>query len=297
MSSSHFLARSQGFWASNTKHHMAGQGFATSSSDTDTERFTVGDGERISTPCLGPCAQTPSQQSPRCHAPDSCPDPHPHPASRLSHLQHFHPVYSHPFPLLAPTLPKGPIDWHLCDPSNTRFECGRIKVPLNYLNESDGRKVELAIGRYLSVNPKRMGSVFVNPGGPGGSGLSFLYRAGPQLSQMLDGAYDIVSWDPRGVNGSLPNALCHTSKQAQDIYNLQFSRPLEFNNLTAEAADPLPSEDISILKHQFRELIRIGLRSLLPLRNRLSRSRPRTSILTHRRTFFTGQLRWVFVWN
>lgn len=86
-------------------------------------------------------------------------------------------------------VPRGPIDWKPC---GTGFECGRLDVPLDHHNASAGN-ASLAVGRYLATSKTRKSSLFVNPGGPGGSGLSFLYRAGPKLSEMLNGEYDIVS--------------------------------------------------------------------------------------------------------
>ncbi|KAG9099145.1 hypothetical protein FS749_001998 [Ceratobasidium sp. UAMH 11750] len=75
-------------------------------------------------------------------------------------------------------------------------------VPLDYQNGTSGH-ANLSVGRLLAKNTTaRLGSLFINPGGPGGSGLSFLYRAGPALAELLDDRYDIVSWDPRGINGT-----------------------------------------------------------------------------------------------
>ncbi|KAG9074210.1 hypothetical protein FRC06_010842, partial [Ceratobasidium sp. 370] len=90
-------------------------------------------------------------------------------------------------------------------------------VPLDYQNETLGH-ADLAVGRLLAKNATaRLGSLFVNPGGPGGSGMSFLYRAGPALATLLDDRYDIVSWDPRGINGTTPGVDCFASQTAQDI--------------------------------------------------------------------------------
>lgn len=106
------------------------------------------------------------------------------------------------------------IEWSSCGDG---YECGRLLVPLDYQNKTPGH-ANLAVGRLLAKNTTaRLGSLFVNPGGPGGSGLSFLYRAGPALAELLDGRYDIVSWDPRGINGTTPGVDCYASQTAQDI--------------------------------------------------------------------------------
>ncbi|KAG8750525.1 hypothetical protein FRC12_012841 [Ceratobasidium sp. 428] len=108
----------------------------------------------------------------------------------------------------------GRIKWSVCGDG---FECGRLLVPLDYKNEKLGH-ANLSVGRLLAKNrTARLGSLFVNPGGPGNSGLEFLYRAGSGLAELLDGRYDIVSWDPRGVNGTFPTVDCYASQTEQDI--------------------------------------------------------------------------------
>lgn len=63
----------------------------------------------------------------------------------------------------APT-PDGEIDWKPCT-ERLGFECGHLEVPLDYHNESLG-VVRLATARYLATSKtRRLGSIFVNPGG------------------------------------------------------------------------------------------------------------------------------------
>ncbi|CAE6402052.1 unnamed protein product [Rhizoctonia solani] len=114
----------------------------------------------------------------------------------------------------APIPHTDKIEWSSC---GDNYECGRLLVPLDYQDESLGH-ADLSVGRYLAKNKtSRLGSLFVNPGGPGGSGMSFLYRAGPALATLLDDRYDIVSWDPRGINGTTPGVDCFASQTDQDI--------------------------------------------------------------------------------
>ncbi|KAF8605942.1 alpha/beta-hydrolase [Ceratobasidium sp. AG-I] len=114
----------------------------------------------------------------------------------------------------APIPHTDKIEWSSCGDG---YECGRLLVPLDYQNKTPGH-ANLAVGRLLAKNTTaRLGSLFINPGGPGASGISFLYRAGPALAELLDGRYDIVSWDPRGINGTTPRVDCFASQTAQDI--------------------------------------------------------------------------------
>ncbi|KAL1864588.1 hypothetical protein Daus18300_007605 [Diaporthe australafricana] len=52
-------------------------------------------------------------------------------------------------------------------------------------------------------------NVIINPGGPGGSGLAFIYEIGEALNTILGEGYHVLSFDPRGVNGSVPKAECY----------------------------------------------------------------------------------------
>jgi pimeloyl-ACP methyl ester carboxylesterase len=50
--------------------------------------------------------------------------------------------------------------------------------------------------------------ILVNPGGPGGSGLSFLETSGARLQNITGTNYDLIAWDPRGIGEALPSANC-----------------------------------------------------------------------------------------
>ncbi|WP_234998788.1 alpha/beta hydrolase [Demequina sp. NBRC 110057] len=105
------------------------------------------------------------------------------------------------------------IDWSTCG----ELECATIQVPLDW-DEPDGDTVDLAINRYPAADQdSRIGSLLINPGGPGGSGLdfteSFVTTAGDDL---LD-SYDVVGFDPRGVGESTP-VECGSDATIDDYY-------------------------------------------------------------------------------
>lgn len=84
-----------------------------------------------------------------------------------------------------------------------------LSVPLDYLNESDSRTASIAVTRYLASHRSAdTGTVIFNPGGPGGSGTASTYRIGPLLDPLLQGQYDILGFDPRGINQTLPRVTC-----------------------------------------------------------------------------------------
>lgn len=97
-------------------------------------------------------------------------------------------------------------------PCGSRFQCANLSVPLNHLNHSDGRTASIAITRYLaSVQDSQTGTLIFNPGGPGGSGTGATYRVGPLLDIVLQGQYNILGFDPRGINMTLPGVHCLSS--------------------------------------------------------------------------------------
>jgi pimeloyl-ACP methyl ester carboxylesterase len=88
------------------------------------------------------------------------------------------------------------------------FECATARVPLDY-DHAHGRKISLAVARLPAADPDRkIGSIFLNPGGPGGSGVGFLLAIGPLLfNDEVRARFDLVGFDPRGIAGSSP-LLC-----------------------------------------------------------------------------------------
>ena len=113
------------------------------------------------------------------------------------------PLGEAPEPAPPPGLPPGwspaPLRWAPCD-ALAGGECARLAVPLDW-DDPDGPTIELVLGR-LGAEGTRIGSLLMNPGGPGGSGLEYLSYdpVGPALAER----FDRVSWDPRGVGASAP---------------------------------------------------------------------------------------------
>ncbi|MFF7552527.1 alpha/beta hydrolase [Streptomyces olivaceus] len=85
------------------------------------------------------------------------------------------------------------------------FQCATMKAPLDYAKPADG-DVRLAVARKKATGPgKRLGSLLVNPGGPGGSAIGYLQQyAGIGYPEKVRAQYDMVAVDPRGVARSEP---------------------------------------------------------------------------------------------
>ncbi|MET8758061.1 alpha/beta hydrolase [Lentzea sp. NPDC004782] len=101
-----------------------------------------------------------------------------------------------------PGIPR--IDWQACGQDHTGFDCASVKVPLDYDNPH-GATTTIALARKPATDQAhRIGSLFINPGGPGGSGVDFAFSAGTRLSANLQGRFDVVGFDPRGIGRSDP---------------------------------------------------------------------------------------------
>ena len=89
------------------------------------------------------------------------------------------------------------VEWADCKGG---FECARVVVPVDYA-DPDGPTLEVAVNR-LPASGDRIGALFVNPGGPGVSGLSYARAASSIVSKSVRERYDVVGFDPRGVGAS-----------------------------------------------------------------------------------------------
>jgi pimeloyl-ACP methyl ester carboxylesterase len=93
------------------------------------------------------------------------------------------------------------IDWEPCE-TNTDQDCGTLTVPIDYADPG-GDTIDLALLR-VPATGSRVGSMVVNPGGPGAPGTSYAAAAGRVFRQPLLDGFDIVGFDPRGTGRSAP---------------------------------------------------------------------------------------------
>ena len=83
-------------------------------------------------------------------------------------------------------------------------QCAKLTVPIDY-SHPDGDTIKLAVLKVPAAGPaSRIGSLVVNPGGPGGSGVDYAKAADVIVTRPVRAAYDIVGFDPRGVGTSSP---------------------------------------------------------------------------------------------
>jgi pimeloyl-ACP methyl ester carboxylesterase len=93
------------------------------------------------------------------------------------------------------------IDWQPCE-SDGDQDCGTLTVPVDY-REPGGETLELSLLR-VPATGARVGSMVVNPGGPGARGTSYAAAATQVFREPLRQGFDIVGFDPRGVGRSDP---------------------------------------------------------------------------------------------
>src|SRR3712207_5817035 len=101
----------------------------------------------------------------------------------------------------AVPAPVSSVAWGPCDPAEEAPEqvlCGTLEVPVDW-RRPDGPTFELALAKHPAADPsRRIGSLLINPGGPGGSGVSFAFGAAESFSPEVVDRFDIVGFDPRG---------------------------------------------------------------------------------------------------
>jgi pimeloyl-ACP methyl ester carboxylesterase len=132
------------------------------------------------------------------------------------------PLYRYLHPIPEPTS----FHWKPCGEIARRpLECARLDVPWDHFREDD-RTISIPLIRLRAPNATR--SILLNPGGPGGSGFEFVHRRGEQLANIVGDGFHLLSFDPRGVNGSNPNISCFPSDELRkqeflgrptDVYN------------------------------------------------------------------------------
>jgi pimeloyl-ACP methyl ester carboxylesterase len=165
---------------------------ACSSSGGDVDRNVVADGPQAS---VEPTAASPSP------SPSPSPTPAPEPPAVLA--------------------------WQPCDDG---FECAVLPVPLD--RDDPTRTVDLAVTRRLTADPAmRLGSLVVNPGGPGASAVEFLQRAWQQVPEPVRARFDLVAYDPRGVGRSAAVRCASTAEL--DAYHALDPSPDDAQELQA----------------------------------------------------------------
>lgn len=105
------------------------------------------------------------------------------------------------------------------------LECSDLTVPMNHFapansSGANGKEKVFTIPLIRMRAKNATQNLIVNPGGPGGSGVLFVYAIGDELNTILDEGYHILSFDPRGVNGSKPRAECYPDEASRRAHSM-----------------------------------------------------------------------------
>ncbi|MEV5933051.1 alpha/beta hydrolase [Streptomyces sp. NPDC052079] len=99
--------------------------------------------------------------------------------------------------------------WKKCGTDDyPTLQCASVKVPLDHSGSTGRRTITLALSRVPHTAKKYQGPLLVNPGGPGGSGLTLAGFVASALPKKVAAQYDVIGFDPRGVGASEPALDC-----------------------------------------------------------------------------------------
>lgn len=104
--------------------------------------------------------------------------------------------------------PAAQLTWTGCaTKSYPTLQCSTVRTPLNH-DDPSGRSITLALSRIPHTAKTSQGPLLVNPGGPGGSGLTMAGYVAASLPKETAAQYDVIGFDPRGVGKSSPALNC-----------------------------------------------------------------------------------------
>lgn len=127
-------------------------------------------------------------------------------------------------PEQAPRAEPEPVVWAECDPAPPEIEddedaqgvldtaqCASVSVPIDY-DVPDGARAQIAMLR-LPATGDRIGSLFINPGGPGGSGIDYVASYPTDIPDGIRERFDVIGFDPRGIGQSTPAIDCNSAAE------------------------------------------------------------------------------------
>ena len=144
--------------------------------------------------------------------------------------------------VISAPRPGSPIQWTQCKTASSDSarmpagaECGMLSVPVDY-SKPNGDVAQIAMIRFKATGEK-IGSLVINPGGPGESGVEAAASMAPTLPPSLRERFDLVGFDPRGVANSTPAVWCNSDA---DNDRLRADPTVEY---TQEGVDHIEKEN------------------------------------------------------
>lgn len=134
------------------------------------------------------------------------------------------PISAHAIEAPMPAIPAGLEKFYSQKPAwkecGHGLDCATVTVPLNYA-DPEGAAIELKIKR-RKAEGTRIGSLLVNPGGPGGSGQEMAESAPQFFTDRITDSFDIIGFDPRGVGESTP-IDCVTDRELDQVLSTVYA--------------------------------------------------------------------------
>jgi pimeloyl-ACP methyl ester carboxylesterase len=115
------------------------------------------------------------------------------------------------------------LNWQTCTPDG--WQCATFKAPRDYGNPGAGF-VKIAVTRLPAQDQAhRIGAMFINYGGPGGTAVDTTQAIGKDLFGAVNDHFDLVAFDPRGVGQSSPSIDCKANQETDGIYSKPLTTP------------------------------------------------------------------------
>ena len=122
----------------------------------------------------------------------------------------------------GPAIPT--LDWQPCGQASN-VTCTTVEVPRDYDRPRDA-SLQLFVAKSPATDQAhKIGSLFINLGGPGAPAAEIIQRAGADGFPGLNARFDILAVDPRGVGQSQPAIDCKVNQETDGIYGQPFTTP------------------------------------------------------------------------
>ncbi|MFA7498589.1 MAG: alpha/beta hydrolase [Leucobacter sp.] len=114
--------------------------------------------------------------------------------------------------------------WQPCEDG---LQCADVEAPLDW-SDTGGDRISLSLVKQPAQGGEAVGTLFLNPGGPGASGVDYLVGSVDRIVQEpVREAYDVIAWDPRGVGGSTSVGCLDAPELDEYLFGLSEGEDLE----------------------------------------------------------------------